>query len=291
MQAIERGVRAAARRRTATRSGSTRRSTRGIQAVARRAGDGALDPESRRLVERHLTEMTVAGAGLDEDAKASLRELNERLADARRPRFEKQLLADTNDLAVLVDDVAAARRPDGRERSRRRPRRPSEHGHDGTWLLTLVLPTGHPHLASLTDRGPARSPPRGAGRPRQPRQRQRHQGARARDRPAPRRAGPAARLRHARRRGARRLHGAHARARHGPARTTRPAAAAQHRGRAGAARGARPATRSRRTTGPSGPSGCVRRRTPSTSPRCGPTSRPSGCSRTASSSRPSGSTA
>src|SRR6476660_9207163 len=40
----------------------------------------ALDPESRRLVERHTTEMTVAGAGLDESAKERLRELNGRLA-------------------------------------------------------------------------------------------------------------------------------------------------------------------------------------------------------------------
>ena len=58
------------------------------------AAMAALDPESRRLVERHLTEMTVAGAGLDESAKERLRELNGRLASLGT-QFEKRLLADS----------------------------------------------------------------------------------------------------------------------------------------------------------------------------------------------------
>ncbi|MFM6851159.1 MAG: M3 family metallopeptidase, partial [Terrabacter sp.] len=114
------------------------------------AAMAALDAESRRLVERHLTEMTVAGAGLDDDSKASVRDLNGRLASLNT-RFEKQLLADSNDLAVLVDDVAeldgltAGEISAAAEAAR-------EHGHDGQWLITLVLPSGHPHLASLTSR-------------------------------------------------------------------------------------------------------------------------------------------
>jgi peptidyl-dipeptidase Dcp len=109
-----------------------------------------LDAESQRLVERHLTEMTVAGAGLDDEAKTRLRDLNSRLATLNT-RFEKQLLADSNDLAVLVDDVAeldgltAGEDSAAAEAAR-------EQGHDGKWLITLVLPTGHPHLASLTNR-------------------------------------------------------------------------------------------------------------------------------------------
>src|SRR6478752_4876802 len=110
----------------------------------------ALDPESRRLVERHLTEMTVAGAGLDESAKDRLRELNGRLASLGT-QFEKRLLADSNDLAVLVDDVAALDGLTTGEISAAAAAA-AEHGHEGGWLLTLVLPTGHPHLASLTDR-------------------------------------------------------------------------------------------------------------------------------------------
>ncbi|KRC91921.1 hypothetical protein ASE25_00595 [Terrabacter sp. Root85] len=110
----------------------------------------ALDPESRRLVERHLTEMTVAGAGLDESAKDRLRELNGRLASLGT-QFEKRLLADSNDLAVLVDDVAALDGLTAGEISAAAAAA-AEQGHEGAWLLTLVLPTGHPHLASLTDR-------------------------------------------------------------------------------------------------------------------------------------------
>jgi len=110
----------------------------------------ALDRESRRLVERYLTEMTVAGAGLDESAKDRLRELNGRLASLGT-RFEKRLLADSNDLAVLVDDVTQLDGLTAGEISAAAAAA-AEHGHEGAWLLTLVLPTGHPHLASLTDR-------------------------------------------------------------------------------------------------------------------------------------------
>src|SRR5690606_19682757 len=39
-----------------------------------------LDPEQRYLVERHFREMTHAGAALDDEAKARLTELNQRLA-------------------------------------------------------------------------------------------------------------------------------------------------------------------------------------------------------------------
>jgi peptidyl-dipeptidase Dcp len=120
-----------------------------LQAVA--DGDEALDPESRRLVERYLTELTVAGAALDDDDdKARLRELNERLASLGT-RFEKCLLAEANDLAVVVDDVAQLDGLTPGEVSAA-AEAARERGLDGAWLLTLVLPTGHPYLASLTDR-------------------------------------------------------------------------------------------------------------------------------------------
>lgn len=108
-----------------------------------------LDPESRYLVERYYIEYTVAGAALDEDEKAQLREFNQRLSTLTT-RFEKNLLADTNDLAVLVTDAAeldglgAGEISAAAEAAR-------ERGLDG-YLITLVLPTGHPYLASLTDR-------------------------------------------------------------------------------------------------------------------------------------------
>jgi len=62
-----------------------------------------LDAESRYLVERYYIEYTVAGAGLDETEKATLRDYNQRLSTLTT-RFEKNLLADTNDLAVVIDN-------------------------------------------------------------------------------------------------------------------------------------------------------------------------------------------
>jgi peptidyl-dipeptidase Dcp len=108
------------------------------------------DDEQRYLVERWFTEMTLAGAGLDDGQKVELRELNARLSTLTT-RFEKNLLADTNDLAVHVTDAAEL---DGLEAGEisAAAEAASARGLDG-WLITLVLPTGHPFLAALTDRG------------------------------------------------------------------------------------------------------------------------------------------
>ncbi|MGT2426751.1 M3 family metallopeptidase [Amnibacterium kyonggiense] len=107
----------------------------------------ALDAEQRRLVERTRTEMLLAGAALDDAAKDELRALNERLS-ALSTRFDAALVADTNDLAVLVTDAAEL---DGLAADTVSAARgaASARGLEG-WLLTLVLPTGQPALADLT---------------------------------------------------------------------------------------------------------------------------------------------
>ena len=109
-----------------------------------------LDPESRYLVERYYTEFTLAGAGLDEGEKARLREYNQQLSTLTT-RFEKNLLADTNELAVVID---CAEELDGLEAGEisAASEAAKERGLDGKYLVTLVLPTGHPYLASLSDR-------------------------------------------------------------------------------------------------------------------------------------------
>ena len=109
-----------------------------------------LNPEARYLVERYYTEFTLAGAALDDDQKAKLRAYNQKLSTLTT-RFEKNLLADTNELAVVFDDVdeldglGAGEISAATEAAR-------ERGHTGKYLVTLVLPTGHPYLDSLTDR-------------------------------------------------------------------------------------------------------------------------------------------
>lgn len=109
-----------------------------------------LEPEARYLVERYVTEFTLAGAALDEDDKARLRKLNEQLS-AQEAAFEITLQADTNDLAVVIDDEADLAGLTPGEVSAAAAAAESR-GLAGKWLLTLVLPTPHPHLASLTDR-------------------------------------------------------------------------------------------------------------------------------------------
>jgi peptidyl-dipeptidase Dcp len=109
-----------------------------------------LDAEQRYLVERYFTEMTLAGAGLDDEQKEKLKDYNQKLSTLTT-RFEKNLLADTNDLAVVIDDVAELDGLGAGEISAA-AEAAKERGLDGKYLVTLVLPTGHPYLANLTNR-------------------------------------------------------------------------------------------------------------------------------------------
>ena len=110
---------------------------------------GELTAEQKYLVERWHIEMTLAGAGLDDAEKETLKDLNQRISTLTTA-FEKNLLADTNDLAVHVTDVAELDGLDAGELSAA-AQAAADRDLDG-WLITLVLPTGHPYLASLTHR-------------------------------------------------------------------------------------------------------------------------------------------
>ncbi|MCU1584024.1 MAG: Dipeptidyl carboxypeptidase [Microbacteriaceae bacterium] len=109
-----------------------------------------LDAESKYLVERYHTEFSRSGAGLGEADKVRLREYNQRLSTLTT-RFEKNLLADTNDLAVVIDDVAELDGLGPGEISAA-AEAAKERGLEGKYLVTLVLPTGHPYLDALTNR-------------------------------------------------------------------------------------------------------------------------------------------
>jgi peptidyl-dipeptidase Dcp len=112
-----------------------------------------LDPVSRHLVERYHTEFVLAGAALEPARKDELRVLNERLSELTT-RFDANLVADTNDLALHLteEDEVAGLESDERSAARAAA---AERGLDG-WLLTLVLPTGQPALARL-DRADVRA--------------------------------------------------------------------------------------------------------------------------------------
>jgi peptidyl-dipeptidase Dcp len=123
-----------------------------VNAVHDALGESAeLTAEQKYLVHRWYTEMTVAGAGLDDAAKTKLMEYNQKLSTLTT-RFEKNLLADTNELAVVIDDAAELAGLEPGELSAA-AEAATARGLDGKYLVSLVLPTGHPFLASLTDRG------------------------------------------------------------------------------------------------------------------------------------------
>jgi peptidyl-dipeptidase Dcp len=107
------------------------------------------DPETQWLLEMYHTDFVRAGAQLSDEEQQRLREINQELSSLTTT-FNINLLADTNALAVevdneaalagLSDDAIAAAAEAGRARG------------NGTWLLSLILPTNQPPLASLHDR-------------------------------------------------------------------------------------------------------------------------------------------
>ncbi|WP_396668234.1 M3 family metallopeptidase [Microbacterium sp. R86528] len=109
-----------------------------------------LEDEQRYLVERYYREMTHAGAGLDGEAKKALTAINQELS-IRTNVFEKNLLADTNDLALIFTDEAQLDGLSDGELSAA-AQAAADRGLEGQWLVTLTLFTGHPYLASLTNR-------------------------------------------------------------------------------------------------------------------------------------------
>ncbi|MBH0115770.1 M3 family metallopeptidase [Salinibacterium sp. NG253] len=118
-----------------------------ISSIREGLDDTKLDAEARYLVERYFTEFTLAGAGLSEDAKATLRDYNSRLSTLTT-KFEKNLLADTNDLAIVVDSIQEL---DGLEPSEisAAASAANDRGLTGKYLITLILPTNQPHLSVL----------------------------------------------------------------------------------------------------------------------------------------------
>jgi peptidyl-dipeptidase Dcp len=122
-----------------------------IEALFATRHDLDLDAESLRLLERRHRDVVRAGARLAPAEQERLRELNAELS-ALSTEFGARLLAGANAAAVLVDDPAQL---DGlpADAVSAAARAAAERGHEGAHLLTLVLPTGQPPLASLTDRG------------------------------------------------------------------------------------------------------------------------------------------
>ena len=121
-----------------------------VKTLHDRIDDLELNPEQRYLLERHFREMTHAGAALDDETKEQLKALNLRLSTLTNA-FEKQLLADTNEFALIIDDPDELDGLTSGERSAA-AQAAADSGHEGAFALTLTLYTGHPYLSSLTNR-------------------------------------------------------------------------------------------------------------------------------------------
>ncbi|HEV7977208.1 M3 family metallopeptidase [Amycolatopsis sp.] len=109
-----------------------------------------LDAESSWLLERYHTDFQRAGAGLPEADQQRLRELNAELSTLST-QFSQNLLKDTNELAVVVEDVSelAGLSADSIAAAGEAA---ASRGEDGKYVLNLILPTSQPSLAALEKR-------------------------------------------------------------------------------------------------------------------------------------------
>ncbi|MBC7517616.1 MAG: M3 family metallopeptidase [Microbacteriaceae bacterium] len=121
-----------------------------ISAIVEQLPQLDLDAETRYLVERYRSGFLRSGAALNDTQKNSLRTLNQTLSSLTT-EFEQRLLADTNASAVVVDDPAEL---DGLTAGQiaAAAQAAADRGLVGKYLLALVLPTGQPVLAQLTNR-------------------------------------------------------------------------------------------------------------------------------------------
>jgi peptidyl-dipeptidase Dcp len=109
-----------------------------------------LDAESKWLIVRYYQDFRKAGAHLSEAERGKAMEINQRLAELDT-KFSQQLLNDTNDLAVIVDDVSELEGLSENEITAAAAAA-KDRGHEGKWLINMVNFTGNPMLAALTNR-------------------------------------------------------------------------------------------------------------------------------------------
>jgi peptidyl-dipeptidase Dcp len=108
------------------------------------------DAEQKRLVERYLTAFVRNGARLLPAAQERLRKINEE-ASSLTTKFQELLLADTKELAVVVETEAELAGLDASAISAAADAAKAA-GKEGKYLLTLQLPTSQGILSSLSHR-------------------------------------------------------------------------------------------------------------------------------------------
>ncbi|MFM7874637.1 MAG: M3 family metallopeptidase, partial [Actinomycetota bacterium] len=106
--------------------------------------------ESDWLLQRYYKDFLPAGAALDESSRETVKKINEELSSLET-QFGKNLLSDTNDLAVFVDDISEL---DGLSENQIAACKAAAQarGIEDKWMIGMVNFTGHPTLASLKNR-------------------------------------------------------------------------------------------------------------------------------------------
>lgn len=109
-----------------------------------------LNSEDSWLLERYYKDLIHAGAHLTDSERNRLKQLNEELSKLET-QFSKNVLADTNDLAVLVETLEEL---DGLSENEIASAQSAakDRGFEGKWLISMVNFTGNPVLDSLTNR-------------------------------------------------------------------------------------------------------------------------------------------
>ena len=109
-----------------------------------------LNEEQAWLVERYFRDFAHAGAELNEASRERVKQINEELSSLQT-QFGKKLLADTNDLAVAVENESDL---DGLTENQIAACKAAaeSRGLKDQWLITAMNFTGHPLLSSLKNR-------------------------------------------------------------------------------------------------------------------------------------------
>lgn len=121
-----------------------------IKSLYNQRSELGLDAESLRLVEVYYQRFVRAGAELTEEQKTAIRALNEEHSKLTN-QFSQNLLAETKNIAVLVDTQAEL---DGLSESQiaSAAAAATEAGHEGKYLLKLTNTTRQPLLSQLSNR-------------------------------------------------------------------------------------------------------------------------------------------
>ena len=115
-----------------------------------RENASGLDSEQAWLVERYFQDFAHAGAELSEGNRDRVKEINEELSTLQT-QFSKKLLADTNDLAVVIESEIEL---DGLTSNQIAACKAAaeSRGLPDKWLITMMNFTGHPFLSALKNR-------------------------------------------------------------------------------------------------------------------------------------------